>query len=289
MSASTANVTEPTPGVGLDWALIGRQVTGILRMELRNQLFSRRSFALYFLAFAPVAIMALWAASPVPDKLELSGPIDASRVYAFIFQGYLSTSIFLSCLILFMSLFRGEILEKSLHYYFLSPIRREVLVAGKYAAALIAVVGVFSLGTTALYFLTMSPWGLGELGRYLFNGPGFGHLITYVGIAILACIGYGAIFQLAGQLFKNPVIIAVLLWAWEFLNPFLPSLLKKLSVIFYLKSLLPVPVTAGAFAIQADPIPAWISVPGLLLLTAAVLVLAGWRARRMEISYGTDD
>ena len=286
---SAANMTEASPAVGVDWGLVGRQIVGILRMELRSQLFSRRAFALYFLAFAPVAIMALWAASPVPEKLELSGPIDASRVYAFIFQGYLSTSIFLSCLILFMSLFRGEILEKSLHYYFLSPIRREVLVAGKYVAALISVASVFAVGTTTLYLLTMSPWGLGELGRYLFSGPGFGHLIAYVGIAVLACMGYGAIFQLAGQLFKNPVSIAVLLWAWEFLNPFLPSLLKKLSVIFYLKSLLPVPVAAGNFAIQADPIPAWVSVPGVLLLTAVVLASAGWRARYMEISYGSDD
>jgi hypothetical protein len=34
-------------------------------------------------------------------------------------------------------LFRGEIVEKSLHYYFLSPMRRELLVAGKFLAGLI--------------------------------------------------------------------------------------------------------------------------------------------------------
>ena len=290
---STLSATGPTAAnqdaSTIDWGLIGRQIGGIFRMELRNQLLSRRAFSLYFLGFAPVALMALWSISPVPEQLRMTSPVDAAGLFAFIYQGYLTTSIFLSCLILFMSLFRAEILEKSLHYYFLSPIRREVLVAGKYVAALLAVTGVFSVGTVMLYLLTMSPWGMGELSRYLFSGPGLGHLVSYLGASILACIGYGAIFQLAGQLFKNPVVIAVVLWAWEFLNPFLPAFLKKLSVIFYLKSLFPIPVTDGPFAIQADPISPWISVPGLLLLTAAVLFLAGWRARTMEVTYGSED
>ena len=210
MSASaTSSVKASEP---MDWGLIGRQTFGILRLELGRQLFSKRAFALYFLAFAPVALMAIWAISPIPKELGLAGPVEGGKIFAFVYAGYLGTSIFLSCLILFMSLFRSEILEKSLHYYFLSPIRREVLVAGKYSAALIAVVGTYAISTTCLYLLTMSPWGLGTLSRHLFSGPGFGHLITYIGISALACIGYGALFQLAGQLFKNPVIIAVALW-----------------------------------------------------------------------------
>ena len=38
---------------------------------------------------------------------------------------------------IFSNLFRGEMLEKTLHYYFLTPMRREMLVAGKYLAGLI--------------------------------------------------------------------------------------------------------------------------------------------------------
>jgi len=41
---------------------------------------------------------------------------------ATIFQGvYLRGSLFFGCMGLFIWLFRGEIVEKSLHYYFLSP------------------------------------------------------------------------------------------------------------------------------------------------------------------------
>ena len=71
-------------------------------------------------------------------------------------------------------------------------------------------------------------------------------------------------------------------------NPFLPAILKKFSVIFYLQSLVPVPLNDGPFAIIADPVSAWLAVPGLLLFTALMLIAAGLRTRRMEIAYASD-
>ena len=41
---------------------------------------------------------------------------------------------FFGCLGIFMNLFRGEMLDKTLHFWFLMPVRREVLLAGKYVA-----------------------------------------------------------------------------------------------------------------------------------------------------------
>jgi ABC-type transport system involved in multi-copper enzyme maturation permease subunit len=274
-------------GNGFDGALVRRQIYGIFRLELRNHLLSRRGFFLYFLAFAPVALVLVWAFSPGPSML--SGPQESAKNFAFIFFGYLATSVFLGCLITFMSLFRSEILERSLHYYFLTPVRREVIVLGKYVTALVAISGVFALGTLMLYLLAILPWGLSEASRFLFGGPGMGHLATYVGVAVMACIGYGAIFQLAGLIFRNPIVPAAIVAIWEAINPVLPSWLKKISVIFYLTSLLPVPATDSVFAILAEPTPAWISVPGLLVFTAAVLAITSWWARRMEIAYGSEE
>ena len=74
----------------------------------------------------------------------------------------------------------------------------------------------------------------------------------------------------------------------ESINPFLPALLKKISVIFYLKSLMPVPLDDGAFAIMADPVSAWLAVPGLVLFAALTILVAALRIRRMEISYAAD-
>jgi ABC-type transport system involved in multi-copper enzyme maturation permease subunit len=39
---------------------------------------------------------------------------------------------------MFMYLFRGEMSNRTLHYWFLAPARRDVLLAGKYPAGFVA-------------------------------------------------------------------------------------------------------------------------------------------------------
>ncbi|MEM7352591.1 MAG: hypothetical protein AAF657_17455 [Acidobacteriota bacterium] len=296
MSASAIESATPGRGAssaGLDWGLIGRQIAGILRLEIRRNLFSRRSFALYFLAFAPVGLFVIWAlvARRAIGRQDffVGSPAEAvAEFFAVIFAAYLGTMIFLSALITFMSLFRSEILERSLHYYFLTPVRRWVLVAGKYCSALISSCVVFTVSTTALFILMSLPWGFGEASRYLFQGPGLGLMLTYIGIAILGCIGYGAVFLLVGLFFRNAIIPAAFIWGWEAINFVLPPLLQKISVIHYLTSLFPIPLPTGPFAVITNPTSPWVSVPGLVVFTILVLTFAGWRAGRMEISYGGD-
>jgi hypothetical protein len=49
------------------------------------------------------------------------------------------------------------------------------------------------------------------------------------------------------------VIPATLFFGWEWLNFFLPELLKKLSVTYYLESLMPIPIDKGPFALIVSP------------------------------------
>ncbi len=109
-------------------------------------------------------------------------------------------------------------------------------------------------------------------------------------VAALACVGYGAVFLMCGILFKNPMIAAAVVWVWEGINPFLPSVLKKISVIFYLKNLcpveVPVPPPFNVMVTVTDPTPLWVAVPGLLALALILLAYAAVSARNTEISYG---
>src|SRR6185437_16011450 len=112
----------------------------------------------------------------------------------------------------------------------------------------------------------------------------------------LACLGYGAVFLAVGLNFKNPIVPAVALLLWESVNPFLPALLKKISVIYYLTQLCPVSVASGPgvsplFALPVAA-PAAISksaaLIGLLVVAAVVLVYSARRVRRLEIDYSAD-
>ena len=280
-------IAAASPGAerATSWALWSRQTLAILRLEIRKNFFSRRALLLYPVVALPLLLMAMLTLfPPETDEMENFGML--GQVYAAVYGGLiLRTLVFFGCAWIFMNLFRGEVVDRSLHYYFLSPVRREVLVAGKYLSGIIAAIvlfGVTTVGSMLILYFGIFP---SQSADYFFGGPGAGHLLTYLGVTILACIGYGAVFLILGLRFRNPIIPALLLYGWEWINFLLPPGLKMVSVIHYLQSLVPVAMSEGPFAVLAEPTPAWISVPGLLVFTGIVLFLASVHIRRMEISY----
>ena len=268
-------------------ALWKRQVRAILGIEVRKNFTGKRAILIYLLTLLPVIVMAALVSVHADDIRANFG--EASIIFANIFEGMiLRTVVFFGCAWIFMNLFRGEVVDRSLHYYFLSPVKREVLVAGKYISGLLTSLILFVLMTLLAIFFIYLPLGYSGAMSHLFDGPGLNQALTYVGITVLACIGYGAVFLVIGLFFRNPIIPAIILYGWEFINFLLPPFLKKLSVIHYLHSLTPVPIPEGPFAIVAEPTSAWLTVPGLILVTIAVLVIASVRIRQMEIKYGGD-
>ncbi len=272
----------------LPWDLWARQTLAIMRLEIRKNFWGRRALLIYLLAALPVFLLSVLAVFKPPAN-EWRNINQIGMVYAVFYGGLLlRTLVFFGCAWIFMNLFRGEMVDRSLHYYFLSPVRREVLVVGKYLSGMAAAIILFGGATIITYLLMYLPHFPGESAQFFFDGPGLSRLLTYAGITALACVGYGAVFMFVGLFFRNPIIPALLLYGWEWINFLLPPLLKKLSVIHYLDSLAPIHVPEVPFAIVAEPTPAYISVPSLLVFTALVLLFAGWRIRRMEISYAGD-
>jgi ABC-type transport system involved in multi-copper enzyme maturation permease subunit len=236
----------------------------------------------------PIGPLALLAPFTPPDR-EFQDFTNYSMIWAVYYGGLvLRTVVFFGCAWIFMNLFRGDIIDRSLHFYFLSPVRREVLVVGKYLAGLVTSIVLFTSMTVICMLLLYIPHFPSESARFFLDGPGMMQLMTYAGITILACVGYGAFFMVVGLFFRNPIIPAIVLYGWEWLNFLMPPLLKKVSVIHYLNSLAPVPVSEGPFAVVAEPTPAWIAIPSLIAVTALVLFIASQRIRHMEIHYGSE-
>ncbi|MGH9969654.1 MAG: ABC transporter permease [Pyrinomonadaceae bacterium] len=290
MSTSIADITTPdkTGKQPLPWALRARQIGAIFRLEIEKNFLGRRSILIYLIALLPIIPLAMLAPFTPPGR-EWQDFTQYSMIFAVFYGGLiLRTVVFFGCAWIFMNLFRGEIVDRSLHFYFLSPVRREVLVAGKYLSGLVTSVILFTTTTVVSMLLLYLPHFPSESSRFFRDGPGLGQLLTYAGVTTLACIGYGAFFLVVGLFIRNPIIPALVLYGWEWLNFLLPPLLKKVSVIHYLHSLTPVPVWEGPFAVVAEPTPAWIAVPSLIIVTILVLVAASYRIRHMEIRYGSD-
>ncbi len=271
----------------LPWSLWLRQAAAIVRLDLRKNLFSRRGIWIYLLAFAPTFMIWLHGVVGRPQNMR-----EDTMVLAGIFQFYyLRVAIFFGCLAIFTRLIRGEMVERSLHYYLLAPVRREVLVIAKFFSGAVTAIVVFGLAVFADFVLTYRSYGAAG-SAWIWNGPGLHHVIMYLAITALACLGYGSLFLAFSMTVKNPIVPAVLVLGLEAVNPMLPSLLQKVSIIFYLRHLMPVEVPARGLAavlsVVAEPVPAWLAVSGVFCVTVLVLVYACFRVRRLEISYTTD-
>jgi len=218
-------------------------------------------------------------------------------VFAGIFQYfYLRLAVFFGCLGIFMYLFRGEMSNRTLHFWFLAPARRDVLLAGKYAAGLIAAAAIFGGGALLTLAAMIWPHDPVEVQAY-WNAGGMGQVFWYAAAAALGCVGYGSVFLAVGLYVRNPIIPAAVLLGWEAINGILPHVLQKMSVLYYLQSLCPVPAPMDndaptlirLLASPAAPASRPGAILGLMLLTGFVLWIASLAVRRMQVSYGSTE
>lgn len=268
------------------WALWRRQAAVLARQEVGRSLLGRRVLPVLLLGAMPVGI-ALLRALFLPES-QRAHPGHSTTELAQVFHFFvLRFIVFFTTALLFVKLYRGEILERSLHYQLLAPLRREVLTVGKYLGGLLSAALAMAATVAAtwlLYYLPHGAAGLAHAG----SARGLGELAAYLAITVLACAAYGALFLLAGLFFRNPMVPAVLFLGWEVLTPFLPGYLKALSIVHYLGSLAPVPVSQGPFALLVQPVPGFIAVLALVAISAGLLALAAWRTRTLEVTYASD-
>ncbi|MBK6426398.1 MAG: hypothetical protein IPF82_09460 [Blastocatellia bacterium] len=276
----------PMAPLSLDLWIV--QIRSIFRIELKRSLIGKRAILTWLLALMPVAIALGMALFP-PSARRLADPDARTTAWALLFELLvLRAVIFFGCAWSFMNLFRGEIVDRSLHYSLLAAVRREVLVVGKYLAGVVAATLIYVPTVLLSIALTYLPMKAGDAWTALTTGGGFKAALLYLLVTFLACVGYGAVYMAMGLFFRNPVFPALLVYGWEFINFLLPPILKKLSIVHYLQSLAPVRVSEGPIAIIAEPTAWWISVPTLLILSAVLVGLSGWRLRHYEIRYGSD-
>jgi ABC-type transport system involved in multi-copper enzyme maturation permease subunit len=230
------------------------------------------------------------------DRTDSDNISDESVVFATLFQlYYLRLAVFFGCVGIFVNLFRGELLDKSLHFYLLTPIRREVLLAGKFAAGLSAAVVIFAGGAALQIGAMLSEFKAHDISAYL-NSGGWAHIASYLFVTALACLGYGSIFLAAGLLFSNPIVPAAIVLLWESANLFVPGVLKKISLIFYLQTFCPVsfPQDNGLalplrlLVSAAQPATRAAALVTIAALTLVAFALAAQRARTLEINYSAE-
>ena len=260
------------------------QLWAVFCLEFRKCLFSKRILIPLLLAAIPVVLMGIRYLVDVPTEVIVNKLGSMSSLYAAIFRAFiLRLLVFFACVAVFTRLVRGDLQEQVMHYYLLCPVRRDILLTGKYLAGVAAVVLCFMVGVTASYLIFFQAADSSNLVQFVLMGIGKFHLASYLGITLLACFGYGAVFLLFGMLFKNPIIPSGIVLGLEYINFLLPPLMKKFSVIFYLESLCPVPIKESIFSVAASPASWPVALLSLGLLSFAFLAISAWKFKKLQI------
>src|SRR6476620_1939630 len=159
--------TRPT-----SWTLWKRQTLAIMGLEIKKNFFSRRALLLYPMAAMPLVLLGALTLVP-PDTDEMENFSMVGQIFAGVYGALiLRTLVFFGCAWIFMNLFRGEVVDRSLHYYFLAPVRREVLVVGKYLSGLVAAIvlfGITTVGSMLILYFGIFPT---QSADYFFGGAG---------------------------------------------------------------------------------------------------------------------
>jgi hypothetical protein len=283
-TTAAAGVDLPLPAAGTPpRGAAARAFVGIMRLEWRRQLLTFRVLWPLFLAVLPLAVTGTLAWAVTHFREETGSPPNMTEVYANLYHALIvRVVLFFGCLALFLNLVRGEVEERTMHYLLLTPVRRPLLVLGKYVAAVGSASLLFGASTFGSFLLVHVPEGISSA----FTGGALRQLAAYLGMTVLGCVGYGGFFLLLGSLLRSPGPIIALFFAWEWFEFLLPPLLKQVSVVHYLKALTPVPIAEGPFALLADPTPVPLALVQVAVYAAVAVALAAWVASRADLDYG---
>lgn len=269
------------------WRREARVAGEVFAVELRRTLWGKRTIYYALLAAMPLLLFGLLALVAVARGSGFGLGEHLVQFNAIFQLLFVQALLYFSCSEIFVSLIRGEVLDRTLHYAFLSPIRREALLAGKYLAGVAATALLFVPATVVSYVLAVLPAGRQASLAHL-SGSGLAAVAAYAAIVVLGALSYGALCLLFGVVFRTPSYAVGLFWVWEYVSFILPPFLKRFGIAHHLAALLPLPVAEGPLAIVSETPSALASVPALLVGAAALLAVAGWRLRKLEISYGAE-
>jgi ABC-2 type transport system permease protein len=248
---------------------------GVFDLTLEGMVWSRRSFMMAVLLGLPVVFGLVYRfalVAHIPAKLtgfDLYGVIVA--VY------YVRNVLPLAALFYATSLIADEVEGKTLTYLLTRPLRRESILAGKFAAYVVTTLVLTLPATVITFFLLVTARGFAGTGA---AAP---DLFRDMGAISITLVSYGALFTLLGVLLRRPVIPGLLfLFVWELVAN-LPGYLPRFTLTAWLRSLIRHrPAQEGLSDLFGQVLPLGESLLVLATATLGLLALSFWIFARRE-------
>jgi len=257
--------------------------TSVLRifdLSLGEMIWSRRSIFLALLVGGPVLLALVsrivWMLVPT-ESFRING----ESVTGAATFGLMIWLLYVRFIVPILGVFYGtaliadEVDDRTLTYLFTRPIPRGAVLVGKYLAYLACTVLLILPSVVVVYFL-MVPMGGGSVAAT------FPALVGDLGMLAVGLAAYGAVFAWVGARVRRPLVAGlVFALGWEPAVLLFPGYLKRLTVAYYLQSLVPHAMpqdSAISVLLQA-----FAEMPGLAVSLAALLVITAgtlWAAAK---------
>jgi ABC-type transport system involved in multi-copper enzyme maturation permease subunit len=189
--------------------------------------------------------------------------------------------------IVILSLFYGtsivaeEAEGRTLAYLTTRPLSKPGIFLGKYAAYALL---MFLMVSSSLF-----------LAFFIMNGHRFRDpllyltFLRYAGALGLGILAYTAFFAFLGTFLKRAIIVGLFVgFGWENVIQYFPGSTQRLSVVHYMKSLMPRRAAGGRFSLllfRLEPSEPAVAVLMLIVIAAAFLALACWLFKMKEYLY----
>ncbi len=216
--------------------------------------------------------------------LLLVGSLAVARVASFdilLFQT-LMVPLFLQIVLIFVTLvdatalIREEIEDNTLPFLLTRPVSKPTVAVSKYVGYVVAALVLLLPPVVASYAVTEAYAGSGL-------GTDADVLAGFLAATALAAIAYGALFFFLSVAFRKPLTIGLLIgFVWESIVGSLPGSVPKLSLIYYLRSVLKGTIGVGPLSGFATDVSAPVAAGILLAFSLAMLVLATFLFQSME-------
>ncbi len=256
MTQSTALETRPLPGaLSSGWI--------IANLFFRVTLGRRRLLWLSAVLLLPVLVALYFLVSPGG-----SGALFFEEITVTVFLQFLSIVL---PLYLGVSAVRDEIEDKTIVFLLCRPLFRAGILGGKIASVALVVSAALVVDLALVYLLVVGSDGLSLLALR------FPRLLLTMGVLSLAAFAYTALFALLGVLLRKPMILSLLVGlGWETVVGNIPGAFPRLTLMYYLKSLLGLsPRPSGLMALLIPSIPPAESSVALLTVLLVTLALYG--------------
>jgi ABC-2 type transport system permease protein len=189
--------------------------------------------------------------------------------------------------IVILSLFYGtsivaeETEGRTLSYLTTRPLSKTGIYLGKYAAYVTLMVAMVWASLFFSFFI---------MNGHRFRDPAlYFTFLRYAGALGLGIIAYTALFAFLGTFLKRAILVGLLFgFGWENVVQYFPGSTQRLSLVHYMKSLMPRRAAGGPLSIllfRLEPSRPAAAVITLIVIAAVFLALACWLFRTKEYLY----